>query len=256
MKHNGMIYSWLIVCILVLGCIGQSPQEPAHEQEGEPGGSNPYMDVTDDEILQLTEQMSPVILYWYSSTCSTCLTVKPLVEELQKEYNLDIIWVNKNENKSIFELYHIRYYPSIYVYDQSEVFITFDANDSLTAIYSQILDSTITGMNRIDYTVEGSLISIPNKTLLPDTLYYLSYEDHRIFVFISTSGRLFVFTKSRNCGFNWLFLKKDLIYDGEHPAQWDRKTLEEHRGGCGEILEIPYSVTGGAVIIDVEDIVW
>ncbi len=250
-----MKYSWLIVCILILGCIGQTPQgQPEPTQPPTEGAGT--TDLTDEEILELIDQSHPVILYWYSSTCSTCLTVKPLVEELQTEYDLDIIWVNKKVNESIFELYHVRYYPSIYVYDESEMFITFDTGDSLTNIYSQILDKIIQGMHRIDYTTEDNQIFIPTADLLPDTLYYLEYEDHRLFVFISASGKLFVFTKSRNCPINWIYLKKDLIYDGENPAQWDRKTLQQHGGGCGDIVEIPYSITGSAIIVDIEDIGW
>ncbi|KYK33823.1 MAG: hypothetical protein HXS46_12705 [Theionarchaea archaeon] len=252
-----MKYSWIIVLIiLITGCIGQGPSEGEPEQS-EPNESAEYTNLTDEEILALIEQSSPVVLYWYSSLCSSCHTVKPLLKELQEEYNLDIIWVDKKYHKSIFELYNIQYYPSLYVYDgESEVFFTFDENDSLTRTYSLILDKTMIGMHHIECTAENNQITIPFDDLLPDRLYYTAYNDHRIFIFISVTGRLFVFARSRNCPLNWLYLKKDLIYDGENPNQWDRKTLGEHGGGCGPLLEIPYSVTGSAIIINTEDIRW
>lgn len=255
-----MKYLWFIVLlILILGCIGQSPSAPEESEEPEleesESGPRNYTDLTDDEILELIEQMSPIILYFYSPTCSTCHTVKPLLEELQAEYDVDIIWVSKKENKPIFELYHVVFYPAVYVYIDSEVFIEFDENDSLTRIYSQILDGTITGMHRIEYTTEDDQIIISANDLLPDTLYYITYDDHRIFVFISPTAKLFVFSGSEGCDSSWLYLKKDLIHNGQYSAQWRRDTLEMHGKMCGNLIQVPYTVTGSTIVVKIEDIV-
>lgn len=245
----------VVLCILIVGCVGQSPSEPEHESESEPESElNPYKGLPDDEILSLIEQLSPVVLYFYSPTCSTCHTVKPLVEELQTEYNLDIIWVSKKENEPLFELYHVEYYPALYINTDSEVLLEFDENDSLTRIYEQILDKTISGMHKIDNTLEDNQIIVSTDNLLPDVLYYTIHDDNRIFIFISATAQLFVFSGSKSCDINWLFLKKELIYNGQFPAQWKRDTLEQHGEMCGDLIQIPYTVTGSAIVINTEDI--
>ena len=252
MKH----VCFILLLIIVLGCMGQSPELPEESPEspGPESGPQTYKDLTDEEILQLTEEISPVILYFYSPTCASCLTVKPLLEDLQTEYNLDVIWVSKQENKPLFEKFKIRYYPGVYIYGNSELYIEFDENDSLTRLYAQILDETITGMYRTEYTYEGIHITIPTDTLLPDTLYYFDYEDYRIFVYISPSASLFVFSDSEWCDSDWLFLKKELIYDGQNSSQWQKDTLEPHGGICGHLLLVPYTVTGSAIVINTEDL--
>ncbi len=246
-----MKYSWLVIsCALILGCVGQDVQE---KDQNEPEEARTYQDLTDSEITELVGQLSSVVLYFYSPTCSTCLTVKPLVEELQKEYNLNIIWVSKQENQAIFDRYKVRVYPALYVGSDSEVFIAFDENDSLTRIYSQIQDRTIVGMHRIEYTVRDGQIIIPFD-LSPDTLYYFDHDDDRVFVFISPAANLFIISGSEGCSTHWLFLKKGLLYDGENPAQWDKDTLAVHGGVCGALIQIPYTVTGSGIVIAPEDI--
>jgi thiol-disulfide isomerase/thioredoxin len=250
-----MKYVWVIlVCILLTACTGQNPPGPEPEQEESEPKPGHYIDLTDDEIVALMDEMSPVILYFYSPTCATCHTVEPLVEELQAEYNVEIIWVSKKENEQIFEQYSVEYYPAVYIFADSEILLEFDENDSLTRLYSQILDKTISGMHRIDYTTEGDQVTISTATLLPDTLYYIDYDDERLFVFISTTAQLFVFSDSKTCDIDWLFLKKELIYNGQFPSQWDRQTLEPHGEMCGDLIHIPYTVTGSAIVISTEDI--
>ncbi len=242
-----------VMSVLVLGCIGQGPPPESEPEESE--GFQTYKDLTDDQILELIEHMSPVVLYIYSPTCASCLTVEPHVKELQQEYNLDIIWVNKMENQAIFDMYHFFYYPALYIYDDSEIYMKFKEKDSLTALYSQVLDKTIVGMHRIEYRTQDNQLVIPTDDLLPDTLYYLNYETHRLFMFIST-GNIFVFSGSENCETHWLYLKKGLVYDGENSAQWEQAALNRTGGACGDLIQVPYAVTGSGIVITVEDIRW
>jgi thiol-disulfide isomerase/thioredoxin len=254
-NEDSMRYQWFIVIVLVAGCLGQGPVSP-EEYESQSGSSEPqpYIDLTDDQILELIDQNAPVILYFYAPTCSTCLTVKPLLEELQVEYGLDIIWVDKLTNKHIFELYHLFYYPALYVSSDSEVLFTFGENDSLTRLYAQILDETIAGMHEIEYTIEDGQIVVPTDDVQLETLYYLDYETHRLFIFISAAAQLYIFSGSETCETNWLYLKKDLIHDGENKAQWERDTLIKHGGGCGELVLVPHDITGSAIIIAIENV--
>ncbi len=244
-----MKFTWVILLIFI-GCLGQGPStEPLNPPP------RTYTDLTDDEILELIPQQSPVILYFYSPTCSTCLEVKPLLEELEIDYNLTILWVSKQKNQAIFDLYRVSYFPTLYVSSDSEVLIKFDKEDNLKSIYSLIMDKTITGMHKIDTTIEGTNLVIPTESLVPDTLYYVTYDNHRIFVFISPAAKLFVFSGSQNCESHWFFLKKDILYDGENLGRWNRRTLAKEGGICGELVQVPYSITGTAIIIATEDIV-
>ncbi|MBU7016202.1 MAG: thioredoxin family protein [Theionarchaea archaeon] len=256
MKHVWFIVTCILVVSLFVGCIGQEPSQPEEDnsQTGSDTEPKTYKDLTDEEIQELISQMSPVVLYFYSPTCSTCFAVKPHVEEMQKEYNLDIIWVSKQDNKAIFELYHAEYYPAIYVFIDSEVYIKFDENDPISRIYGQILDGTITGIHRMEYTVSDNQVTIFTETVVPDTLYYIEIDYQRVFVFISRTAKLFVFNGSEGCDSSWLFLKKDLIYNGQFSSQWDRDTLEMHSELCGNLVQIPYTVTGSSIVLSLESI--
>lgn len=252
-----MKYGWIILLLLAVGCVGQSstPSEsstpsPSSQPSGEP---QMYKDLTDGEILALMNELSPVVLYLYSPTCSTCETVKPLVEELYETYHLNIIWVSMQENKMIFDMFHFSYYPAIYVQKGSEVYMHFQENDSLTRMYQQIMDGTIVGMQRLEYLIQGTEISIPTNALIPDTLYYLDYENHRLFIFISRTATLFVFSGSQNCETNWLYLKDDLLYDGENAGRWQRDTLLPHGGNCGGLVQVRHDITGSSIVVSIED---
>jgi thiol-disulfide isomerase/thioredoxin len=253
-----MKYGWIILLLLAAGCIGQSstPSESSTPSSSPQPSSGPqmYKDLTDGEILGLMDQLSPVVLYLYSPTCSTCETVKPLVEELYETDHLNIIWVSMQENKAIFDMFHFAYYPAIYFHSDSEVYIHFQEHDSLTRIYQQIMDGTIVGMHRLEYTVQDTEIFIPTNALIPDTLYYLDYDNHRLFVFISRTATLFVFSGSQNCETKWLYLKGDLLYDGENAGRWQRDTLLPHGGNCGGLVLVPHDVTGSSIVVSVEDV--
>lgn len=254
---------WVLIIVVCVGCLGQigTPDNnvPDNSMHGtgvpEVSEARMYTDVTNEKIYELVDDISPVVMYVYASTCSSCRTVKPLVQKLHDEYHIDIIWVNKMENQEIFDYYNFFYYPALYVDTGTEVLIAFDENDSLTKIYSQILDGTITGMKNIAYTQREDYVVIPMDGLTPDTIYYIEYENHRIFVFISPTGNLFVFSGSENCETNWLYMKKGLIYDGENKSQWEKNTLAIHGGACGGLVLIPYDITGAGISIAVKDIV-
>lgn len=251
-----MKYGWIILLLLAAGCIGQNPapsgsSTPSSSPQPS-SGPQMYKDLTDTQILELMDQLSPVVLYLYSSTCSTCETAKPLVEELYETYHLSIIWVNRQENKAIFDMFNFAYYPAIYIHTDSEVYIHFGESDSLTRTYQQIIDGTLVGMHRVEYTIQDTNILIPTSALIPDTLYYLDYDRHRIFVFISRTATLFVFSGSQNCETGWLYLKDDLLYDGENAGRWQRDTLFPHGGNCGGLVLVPHDVTGSSIVISVE----
>ncbi|MBU7015426.1 MAG: thioredoxin family protein [Theionarchaea archaeon] len=249
---------WIILLLLAAGCIGQTPgpsESSTPSSTPQPSsGPRVYKDLTDAQILELMDQFSPVVLYLYSPTCSTCETVKPLVEELYETYHLDIIWVSRQENLAIFDTFHFSYYPAIYVHMGSEVYVHFQESDSLTRIYQQITDETIVGMHKVEYLIQDTDILIPTSAFLPETLYYLDYENRRLFIFISKTATLFVFSGSQNCETNWLYLKDDLLYDGENAGRWQRDTLLPHGGTCGGLVSVHHTVTGSSIVVSIEDL--
>ncbi|MGD2247834.1 MAG: thioredoxin family protein [Candidatus Methanofastidiosia archaeon] len=245
---------WVFIIVVCAGCVGQT-QVPSETPGPEPK-AHMYTEATTEEIYELVNQVSPVVMYVYSPTCSSCNTVKPLVQKLHDEYQIDIIWVNKMENQEIFDEYNFFYYPALYVDNGLEVLVAFDENDSLTWVYSQILDGTITGMKKIGYTIDNDNehITICMDDLTPDTIYYIEYETHRVFILISSVGNLFVFSGSENCETNWLYMKKGLLYDGENKSQWEKDTLAVHGGACGGLVLVPYTISGAGISIAIKDI--
>lgn len=239
----------LLVCVLVVGCTSQSPAAP----DTPPPSSRPPF-LSDEEILKAVNENPSAILYFYSPTCSTCRAVEPMVEELQKKYSLTVIWVSKQENQAIFDQYKVKHYPAVYFNYGSEVLISFRETDSLDSIYTSVLDGTMKGMHKIEYTMEAEKLIIPSRDILPDTLYYLTYNDRRIQVYISPSAHLYVLYGAQDCYCNWLYLSKDLIFDGERHARWNKDTLYVLGGDCGVFIQLPFQVTGSSIVIDTKDI--
>lgn len=251
----------LIVCMLLTACIGQGVQEespessPPPEQSLFPSEPQIYSELSDEEILSIIERDPSVVLYFHSPLCGTCRGVKPLLEQLLETHHVNIVYVDKETNQAIYDLYHVRYYPALFISGNSLVYIRFDQNDSPKNIYRLVQEGDISGLHPIEYTVEDDQIHISTQALVPNTLYYLDYEDYRVCIFISASATLFVFSGSQWCESKWLYLKKDSLWDGETHSRWDRETLLRQGGECGELVHIPFEITGSEIIITLEDLV-
>lgn len=73
-----------------------------------------------EEILAqiATEQESghPVILYFYNETCSTCIKVKPMIQEIEERYpQVTFLKIEKRFHNAIFTQFNIETYPQLIV---------------------------------------------------------------------------------------------------------------------------------------------
>lgn len=253
---------WILIsCILLTACIGQAipDQEDNPSSESVPSSPPPapqiYTELTDEEILSILEQDPHAVLYFHSPLCGTCRGLKSLLEELHKTHGVSIIYVDKETNQTIYDRYNVRYYPALFISEDSLVYIRFDQNDSPKNIYRMIQEGELTGLHPIEHSVSDEKIHIPTQSLVPDTLYYLDYEDYRVCIFISSSAKLFVISGSQWCQSKWLYLKRDSVWDGETHSRWDRETLLRQGGECGELVQIPFEITGTEIIISIQDLV-
>jgi thiol-disulfide isomerase/thioredoxin len=252
---------WVLICagILFTACIGQGVPENSVEPSSTPEPSPPepliYTELTDEEILSLLEQDPHPVLYFHSPLCGTCRGVKELLEQLHEVYGVSILYVDKETNEAIYDLYHVRYFPALLIANSSLVYLRFNQNDSPKNIYRMVKEGEIGGLHPIEYTIDAEQIHISTREMTPDTLYYLDYEDYRVCIFIAPSAKLFVILGSQWCQSKWLYLKRDSLWDGETHARWDRETLLRQGGECGELVHIPFEVTGTEIIISIEDLV-
>ena len=84
------------------------------------------MDVNDSnfggEVIHKSKQV-PVLVDFWGAWCSPCLTIKPILEELEREYDGKFILakLNVDENPVITKRYHIRGIPAVKLFKNGEV---------------------------------------------------------------------------------------------------------------------------------------
>lgn len=84
------------------------------------------MDVNDEtfgrDVIYKSKQV-PVLVDFWGAWCSPCLTIKPILEEFEKEYNGKFILakLNVDENPTITKRYSIRGIPAVKLFKNGEV---------------------------------------------------------------------------------------------------------------------------------------
>jgi len=111
---------WLVATIALLLFIGgvlaldyykkkqaEAPQETETPQIGTPEPTAPLHPIVPDaEIQAALDSGNPLVLYFYSSTCGTCVQAKDNVlalEEKLKPYNIALITVELTSNEAIYK---------------------------------------------------------------------------------------------------------------------------------------------------------
>jgi len=84
------------------------------------------MDVTDEtfgrDVIYKSKQV-PILVDFWGAWCSPCLTLKPILEGLEKEYNGRFILakLNVDENPITTKRYSIRGIPAVKLFKNSDV---------------------------------------------------------------------------------------------------------------------------------------
>jgi thiol-disulfide isomerase/thioredoxin len=98
-----------------------------------------------EEILTMinTERESghPVILYFYSETCSTCIEVKPLIQEIEQRFpQVMLIKIEKRLHNTLFTQYHVKKYPQlIIIIEGEEIRKEFSKKDDILTFMEELL---------------------------------------------------------------------------------------------------------------------
>jgi thiol-disulfide isomerase/thioredoxin len=117
---------------------GKSPQEIITYFD------SPELPSTEEIITTIaTEQKSghPVILYFYSETCSTCIEVKPLIQEIEQRFpQITLLKIEKRLHATIFTQYDVETYPQLIVLiEGEEIRKEFSKDDDILTFMEEIL---------------------------------------------------------------------------------------------------------------------
>jgi len=105
-----------------------------------------YPVLLDSEIQSAIDSGNPVILYFYSSTCGTCIEARNNVHALEGKlaaYNIKIVKISYPDNQTLFDKYGVTGFSTFIAWKGKEVFrdtITKESNiDQLLATILQKL---------------------------------------------------------------------------------------------------------------------
>lgn len=102
----------------------------------------PSVDELRRQIKAERESKKPVILYFYSETCSTCIKVRPKIEELEREIPwITLFKIEKQFHDAIFSEYEVETYPMLIVLvEGNEYRKKFSEHDDILSFVQEHLD--------------------------------------------------------------------------------------------------------------------
>jgi thiol-disulfide isomerase/thioredoxin len=102
----------------------------------------PSVDELRRHIKAERESKRPVILYFYSETCSTCIKVRPKIEELEQEIpGINLFTIEKQFHDAIFSEYNVKTYPMLIVLvGENEYRKKFSEHDDILSFVQEHLD--------------------------------------------------------------------------------------------------------------------
>jgi thiol-disulfide isomerase/thioredoxin len=110
-------------------------------------GSNTRSDnVTINKIEQVSQE-NPVVLYFWSDGCYYCNEEKPIIEDLEKEYdtsNVTFYWIDSSKNRDLTSHYDVMGYPTTIVLDQNGIVKKYIGYYNYTDIATGIDDAIAT----------------------------------------------------------------------------------------------------------------
>ncbi|MGL4818979.1 MAG: thioredoxin family protein [Bacilli bacterium] len=83
---------------------------------------NPVYDnqVTDEGLAELVQSSETKVVYFYSPTCSHCITFSPVLKDLSKELNIDLPFHNLLEYQDSWSAYNIEFTPTVIAYKDGQ----------------------------------------------------------------------------------------------------------------------------------------
>ena len=94
-----------------------------------------------EQISLEQESGRPVILYFYNETCSTCIRVKPLIQEIEEKYPLVTFFkIEKRFHDKIFSQFDVETYPQLIILMEGKEYRkVFSEEDDILAFVGEVL---------------------------------------------------------------------------------------------------------------------
>lgn len=101
----------------------------------------PSVEKLQKEIKTEFESGKPFILYFYNETCSTCIKVKPKIEEIEQKFpSVRLFKIEKRFHDAIFSEYDVETYPLlIVVVNGNEYRNLFSEHDDILSFVQKLL---------------------------------------------------------------------------------------------------------------------
>ena len=93
-----------------------------------------------DELIQIVNQQTAVIVYFYNDDCPPCISLRPKVENLIKSTfpKMKLIWVNSKMHPEIPANYNVFANPTMLVFFEGKEFRRFSKYVSISELEQAI----------------------------------------------------------------------------------------------------------------------
>ena len=93
-----------------------------------------------DELVQLIQQETAVIVYFYNDDCPPCISLRPKVEELISNtfQKMQLVWVNSKNHPKIPASYNVFANPTILIFFEGKEFKRFSKYVSISELEQKI----------------------------------------------------------------------------------------------------------------------
>ncbi len=93
-----------------------------------------------DELVQVIQQETASIVYFYNDDCPPCLSLRPKVEDLISNtfQKMKLLWVNSKNHPEIPAHYHVFANPTILIFFEGKEFKRFSKYVSINELEQSI----------------------------------------------------------------------------------------------------------------------
>ena len=93
-----------------------------------------------DELIQIVNQQTAVVIYFYNDDCPPCISLRPKVENLITHtfQKMKLVWVNSQNHPEIPANYNVFANPTILVFFEGKEFWRFSKYVSISELEQAI----------------------------------------------------------------------------------------------------------------------
>lgn len=93
-----------------------------------------------DELVQIVQQETAVVIYFYNDDCPPCISLRPKVEDLISNafQKMKLVWVNSKNHPKIPAHYNVFANPTILIFFEGKEFKRFSKYVSISELEQAI----------------------------------------------------------------------------------------------------------------------